>query len=67
VHFGIVMLANLQIGYFTPPVGMDLFIASYRFGKPVLTLARACLPFFFMMAFCVALITWWPWLSLALI
>ena len=52
VHFGIMMLANLQIGYFTPPVGMNLFIASYRFGKPVLTLVRACLPFFFLMAAC---------------
>lgn len=67
VHFGIVMLANLQIGYFTPPVGMDLFIASYRFGKPVLTLAWACVPFFFLMAACLAVITWWPGLSLALI
>ena len=67
VHFGIVMLANLQIGYFTPPVGMDLFIASYRFNKPVLTLARACVPFFFLMGACVAIITWWPWLSLALV
>jgi C4-dicarboxylate transporter, DctM subunit len=67
VHFGIVMLANLQIGYFTPPVGMDLFIASYRFDKPVLTLARACLPFFFLMGACVAIITWWPWLSLVFV
>ncbi len=67
VHFGILMLANLQIGYFTPPVGMDLFIASYRFNKPVLTLARACLPFFLLMAGCLALITWWPWLSLAFV
>jgi len=67
VHFGIVMLANLQIGYFTPPVGMDLFIASYRFNKPVLELTRACLPFFVLMALALAVITWWPGLSLALL
>ena len=38
IHLGIVFLANMQIGYFTPPVGMNLFIASYRFRKPVLEL-----------------------------
>ena len=65
VHFGIVMLANLQIGYFTPPVGMDLFIAAYRFKTGVLTLARACLPFFLLVGLAVAIITWWPGLSLA--
>jgi len=65
VHFGIIMLANMQIGYFTPPVGMDLFIASYRFNKPFLTLVRSCIPFFFLMAMAVLLITWIPELSLA--
>lgn len=67
VHLGIVMLANLQLGYFTPPVGMNLFIASYRFGKPLIVLVRACVPFFLVLAAAVALITWWPWLSLALL
>ena len=67
VHFGIVMLANLQIGYFTPPVGMDLFIAAYRFKTGMLTLAWACLPFFFIVGLSVLIITWWPWLSLALL
>lgn len=65
VHLGIVLLANLQLGYFTPPVGMNLFIASYRFGKPVLELARACVPFFLLLGMAVLLITWWPGLSLA--
>ncbi|MEN8259823.1 MAG: TRAP transporter large permease subunit, partial [Pseudomonadota bacterium] len=46
VHLGIIFLANMQIGYFTPPVGMNLFIASYRFEKPVMQLYRATLPFF---------------------
>ncbi len=67
VHLGIVMLANLQLGYFTPPVGMNLFIASYRFGAPVTTLVRACLPFLLVLGAAVALITWWPALSLGLL
>ncbi len=67
VHFGIVMLTNLQIGYFTPPVGMDLFIASYRFNKPVMTLVLACIPFFVLVGLSLLLITWWPWLSLVLL
>jgi C4-dicarboxylate transporter, DctM subunit len=64
LHFGILMLANLQIGYFTPPIGMNLFIASLRFKVPLLELARACLPFFAIMLVALALITWWPGLSL---
>ena len=67
VHFGIVMLANLQIGYFMPPMGMDLVIASYRFRSDVLTLARACLPFFVLVGLALIIITWWPGLSLALV
>jgi len=67
VHLGVVMLANLQLGYFTPPVGMNLFIASYRFGQPLTTLVRACIPFFLLLATAVALITWWPALSLGLL
>jgi tripartite ATP-independent transporter DctM subunit len=67
VHFGIVMLANLQIGYFMPPAGMDLFIAAYRFETGILTLAKACLPFFLLVGGALLVITWWPWLSLAFI
>jgi tripartite ATP-independent transporter DctM subunit len=67
VHFGIVMLANLQIGYFMPPAGMDLFIAAYRFKSNILALTRACLPFFFLVGLALLIITWVPWLSLALL
>jgi tripartite ATP-independent transporter DctM subunit len=67
VHLGIVFLANMQIGYFTPPVGMNLFIASYRFEKPVLELYRATLPFFFLLLAAVLVLTYWPWLSLVLL
>ena len=64
VHLGIVFLANMQLGYFTPPVGMNLFIASYRFNKPVMELYIATLPFFFILLFAVLLITYLPSLSL---
>lgn len=67
VHLGIIFLANMQIGYITPPVGMNLFIASYRFNKPVLQLYMATLPFFFLLLAAVLIITYVPVLSLALI
>jgi len=64
VHLGIIFLANMQIGYFTPPVGMNLFIASYRFNRPVLELYRATLPWFFILLLTLLVITYWPALSL---
>ncbi len=67
VHLGIIFLANMQIGYFTPPVGMNLFIASFRFGTPVAQIYRATLPFFFILLLAVLIITYWPALSLALL
>ena len=67
VHLGIIFLANMQLGYFTPPVGMNLFIASYRFEKPIMTLYRATIPFFLILLLAVLIITYWPALSLALI
>ena len=54
----------MQLGYFTPPVGMNLFIASFRFNKPVMELYIATLPFFFILLFAVLVITYWPSLSL---
>jgi tripartite ATP-independent transporter DctM subunit len=67
VHLGIIFLANMQLGYFTPPVGMNLFIASYRFDKPVITLYIATIPFFVVLLVAVLIITYWPMLSLALL
>ena len=67
VHLGIIFLANMQLGYFTPPVGMNLFIASHRFNKPVMQLYKATLPFFFILLFAVLIITYWPSLSLSLL
>ncbi len=66
IHLGIIFLANMQLGYFTPPVGMNLFIASYRFNKPVMTLYRATIPFFLILLAAVLIITYWPALSLML-
>jgi len=67
VHLGIIFLANMQIGYFTPPVGMNLFIASYRFERSVTFLYKACLPFMLVMLLALVLITYVPWLSLVFI
>ncbi|MCE3004741.1 MAG: TRAP transporter large permease subunit [Xanthomonadaceae bacterium] len=67
VHLGIVFLANMQLGYFTPPVGMNLFIAAYRFQRPVLEIVRACVPFFLILFAAVLAITYVPWLSLVLV
>ncbi len=67
VHLGIVFLANMQIGYCTPPVGMNLFIASYRFDKPVVDLYRATLPFLGILLASLVIITYWPWLSLVFV
>jgi TRAP-type C4-dicarboxylate transport system permease large subunit len=64
VHLGIIFLANMQIGYFTPPVGMNLFIASYRFKKPVTELYLAAIPFMIVLFGAVLVITYWPALSL---
>ena len=67
VHFGIMFLANMQIGYFTPPVGMNLFIASHRFGKPITELYYSTLPYMVILLVAVMIITYWPDLSLVLI
>ncbi len=67
VHLGIIFLANMQIGYVTPPVGMNLFIASYRFEKPVTELYQAAIPFMLVLLAAVLLITYWPEMSLVLI
>jgi C4-dicarboxylate transporter DctM subunit len=64
VHLGIIFLANLEIGYSTPPVGINLFIASQRFEKPIFGLFRATLPFLGLMLIWLMLVTYLPALSL---
>jgi C4-dicarboxylate transporter, DctM subunit len=67
LHLGIIFLANMQIGYLTPPVGLDLFIASYRFEQPIMTIYRATLPFLLLLLLALVVITYVPWLSLGLL
>ena len=67
IHFGIIFLANMQIGYFTPPVGMNLFIASYRFKKPITELYYATIPFMIILFLAVLIITYWPALTMSLL
>jgi len=64
VHLGIIFLANLEIGYSTPPVGINLFIASQRFGKPIVTLFKSTLPFLLLMLIWLMMVTYIPELSL---
>jgi tripartite ATP-independent transporter DctM subunit len=67
IHLGIIFLANLQIGALTPPVGMGLFISSLRFEKPMSKIIMASLPFIVVLLFVLAIITYVPWFSLALV
>ena len=64
VHLGIIFLANLEIGYLTPPVGINLFIACQRFSKPILEIFRSTLPFLIIMIIWLMLISYMPSLSL---
>jgi tripartite ATP-independent transporter DctM subunit len=67
VHLGIIFIANLELGYLTPPVGLNLFLASYRFKKPLLEVARASLPMLAILGIGVLLITYVPWLTTGLL
>ncbi|QDG49625.1 TRAP transporter large permease [Persicimonas caeni] len=67
IHLGIIFLANLEIGYITPPVGLNLFISSLAFDKPVVYLYRTALPFLFLLLGTLLVITFWEDLSLTLV
>ncbi len=64
LHLAIVFLTNLEIGYITPPVGINLFISSFRFNRPVLELYRVSVPFLFLMLLALLIITYIPWFTL---
>ena len=66
-HLGIVFLAAMQLGYLTPPVGLNLFIASYRFERPIMEVYAATFPFLIILAVSVLIIMFWPDLSLLLV
>ncbi len=67
IHLGIIFLTNLSVGYLTPPVGMNLFVASLRFKVPILKLYVYVLPFLLIFLVALVLVTYIPWLSLYLI
>jgi tripartite ATP-independent transporter DctM subunit len=67
VHLGILFLANMELGYLTPLVGLNVFFASYRFGKPVAEVIRAVAPLFLALSAGVLIITYLPWLSTGLL
>ncbi len=66
LHLGVIFLVNLELGYLTPPVGMNLFLSAYRFDKPLLEVWRATLPFLALLLLVVLLVTYVPWVILGL-
>jgi len=67
VHLGVIFLANLQLGYLTPPVGMNLFLSAYRFDRPLGEIYRSVVPFFLILLIGVIAITYLPVLTTALL
>ncbi len=67
VHLGIIFLTNLEIGYLTPPVGINLFISAFRFGKNIIYLYKVVIPFITLLLICLIIITYVPNLSLKFI
>jgi C4-dicarboxylate transporter DctM subunit len=67
VHLGIIFVANLELGFLTPLVGLNIFLASYRFKRPVLEVCRATLPFMAILGVGVLVITYVPWLTTGLL
>jgi tripartite ATP-independent transporter DctM subunit len=67
VHLGIIFVANLELGFLHPPLGLNLLLASVRFKKPVLEVTWATLPMLGILAVGVLLITYWPWLTLGIL
>jgi tripartite ATP-independent transporter DctM subunit len=66
LHLGVIFLVNMELGYLTPPVGMNLFFAAYRFDKPLPEVFRAALPVVGVLAIGVLMITFVPWLATGL-
>ncbi|MDQ1348459.1 MAG: C4-dicarboxylate transporter, DctM subunit [Acidobacteriota bacterium] len=64
IHLGIIFIANLELGFLTPPVGVNLFLASYRFERPMSEIIVAVMPWLAIRALGVLAITYLPWLTL---
>ena len=67
VAFGIVMILNLEIGFLTPPVGLNLIVAMSAFKQPFGLLVRAAVPYVFILIGCLAVVIWQPWIAMALV
>jgi C4-dicarboxylate transporter DctM subunit len=67
IHLGIIFLLNLEIGYMTPPLGLNLFLSSLRFNQPLTKVYRAVVPFFLLLVMALLLVTYLPHLSLVLV
>jgi len=67
VHQGVIFLANLELGFLTPPVGLNLYLSSSRFGKPLTEVTRTAFPFLVIMAVAVLLITYVPAMSVGVL
>lgn len=67
VHTGVIFLTNLALGFLTPPVGMNLFIASYTFGKPVVKIIKSIIPYLMIQFVVLMLVTYVPWFSLVFV
>jgi len=64
IHLAIIFLTNLEIGYITPPVGINLFISSFRFNRPIMELYKASIPYVILLFIALMIITYVPGLSL---
>src|SRR5213593_2593538 len=60
VHLGIIFLANMELGFLAPPVGLNLLLSSYRFNKPILEVIRAVVPMLLVLLIGVLLVTYFP-------
>jgi C4-dicarboxylate transporter DctM subunit len=67
VLFGLIMILNLEIGYLTPPVGLNLIVAMSAFKQSFGLLCRAALPFIGLMLVCLALVIWQPWIAMSFV
>ena len=63
VHLGIIFLANMELGFLAPPVGLNLLLSSYRFNKPMLEVTRSVIPMLLVLLAGVLFITYVPWVT----
>jgi tripartite ATP-independent transporter DctM subunit len=67
IHLGIIFIVNLELGYITPPLGLNLFLASYRFKRPFVDICRYVSPFLIIRIVIILLVTYLPWVSTFLV